>query len=67
MQTGANLSRKHQIQNSSLLSSLSPQGMNIDDKNSDDYGDLPPVQRRKKIVQKIDQINASIQQELAVR
>jgi len=45
----------------------SSKGMNIDDKNSDDYGDLPPVQRRKKIVQKIDQINASIQQELAVR
>jgi hypothetical protein len=40
--------------------------MNCDEKN-DDYAELPPIQRRKKILQKIDQIQAQINQEMAVR
>lgn len=33
----------------------------------DDYSDLPPNQRKKKLQQKIDQINAQIQQETGAR
>lgn len=40
--------------------------MNYDEK-SDDYADLPPIQRRKKILQKIDATQAQINQEMAVR
>lgn len=42
------------------------QGLNFDEKN-DDFSDLPPNQRRKKIVAKIDSIQSQINQELAVR
>ena len=41
-------------------------GTNFDD-IKDDYSELPPNQRRKKIRQKIDQIQAQINQEMAVR
>ena len=48
-----------------LFSSLQ-NGTNFDD-IKDDYSELPPNQRRKKIRQKIDQIQAQINQEMAVR
>ena len=36
-------------------------------KQSEDYAELPPNQRRKKLLQKIDQIQTQINQETAVR
>lgn len=37
------------------------------DECKDDYADLPPNQRRKRIQAKIDQIQSQFQQETAVR
>ena len=42
------------------------QGSAFDEK-SEDYAELPPNQRRKKLLQKIDQIQTQINQETAVR
>ena len=50
-----------------LLSSLSLKQGSAFDEKSEDYAELPPNQRRKKLLQKIDQIQTQINQETAVR
>lgn len=35
--------------------------------DKDDYSELPPNQRRKKILQKLDEIQAKLHQEIAAK
>lgn len=45
-----------------LQNNLSPYG-----ENKEDYSDLPPNQRKKKLQQRLEEIAAKIQQETAAR